>query len=254
MVYFNKAFFDIHYNGQNSILAHRDMTQRMIEIADKQGIPYNANIGLEIIGDVPILTNIVDLLTDMGVSAQADKVAFMDTVTSVNQFADPDAAYNPKVNERSNYEPKDIANGPVQTLGSSPKGFNQFTAQESVNVDQTNVVRIFDNINTTVDPVQNSNEHENYLSGLVKEVIAPVVGELKLLIEDTSAETKGVLEERSSGRIIKLQRGSFAPTFGMSRKEVLAHELVHAILSLPLTLPSRYKNRLENLYDIARSI
>jgi hypothetical protein len=244
----NEGFFKLHGPKEKNMLKkHLDMLARTIDDGIAAGV-----ISDEEKSKLDVLFSVLDITAT---KAKEDSNEFLENVAVVNQFADIDSVY---VVERKQGASKqqpliDTLQPAVRTLGSSPKGINQFTAQETVNVDQTNIVRIYDNINTTNDPVAVSTTHQNHLDNLVKSVIAPVVSKLKLLIQDTNSETKGLFEVRNGDNTIRLQRGTTAPKyFGMSRKEVLAHEFVHAILEVPLNMASRYKNRMEELYDVAR--
>lgn len=143
----------------------------------------------------------------------------------------------------------------TNVFGSSSESMGNFVADVEYDIAPDNVYNIYNALGSIgqAEVVQVSPEHQSRLDGLVENVFGPLVQQAKLLVQNTAATTLGSYERRGGDRVIKMQLGSQAPTtLAQSRQEVFVHEIVHAVMETPMSVPTAYRKRLEQLYGIAQ--
>ena len=240
----NKAFHTV--NSEYSIFdATATMLEQTIAVAEANGV------------DASQLNSQLALIKKSGERAYKIKGDFLSKAI-VHQYTSSvgDGEYNhPKTQTQLKTEVEAILADGAGPMGSSSQGTPNFTADDTFTINPENTVAIYNGLAAmgNADPVNVNPLHQEKLNLLLTGMIAPLVKPLKLLVQKTAPETLGMYERKGGDRVIKMQLGSQAPTvLAQSRQEVYVHELVHAVMETPMEVPTAYRKRLTQLYNIAQ--
>ncbi|MFM7812301.1 MAG: hypothetical protein ACKO7M_11465, partial [Acinetobacter junii] len=240
----NKAFSNINQEF-NVFKSGADMLSQMNLLAMDYGIFNSDNLML------------VKELQEAADKSDKVKSEYFDKVTGIYQYTlNVGNGYNLK-QEQIDLNIAAIINTLKNTnvFGSSSESMNNFVSDVEYDIAPNNVYNVYNALGSIgqAEVVQVSPEHQSRLDGLVQNVFGPLVQQAKLLVQSTATKTLGSYERTGGDRVIKMQLGSQAPTtLAQSRQEVFVHEIVHAVMETPMSVPTAYRKRLEQLYGIAQ--